>query len=346
MWTVIGHENAVSLLRRSLEKETVAHAYLLVGPAHCGKMAIAVNLAQALNCNGEEPPCGVCDSCRRILEGKHADIRVTELLRGDDSAETLARTRIGVEQVDEILHSVNLPPFEGKRKVFIIDGTEHLSIGAANRMLKTLEEPVSNVVFILLTVNEAMVPATVISRCQRIELFPLPLVTIENALVSRWCIEPVRAKLLARLSAGCLGWAVTMSQNGVLLQQRNDWLDDWLEVMEGDFDTRFSFVAKMAERYSQNRETVQQKLTLLLDWWRDVLLVKAGNASAVVNIDREDALNAIAAGYSLGQIRDCIRRIESVIVQMRQNVSAQLALEVLMLNIPERAKVNRAVHDT
>ena len=346
MWTVIGHENAVTLLRRSLEKGTVAHAYLLVGPAHCGKMTIAVNLAQALNCIGAEPPCGVCDSCRRILEGKHADIRVTELQRGDDSAETSARTRIGVEQVDEILHSVNLPPFEGKRKVFIIDGTEHLSIGAANRMLKTLEEPVSNVVFVLLTVNEAMVPATVISRCQRIELFPLPLTTIESALVSRWGIEPVRARLLARLSAGCLGWAVTMAKDGALLQQRNDWLDEWLEVMEGDFDSRFSFAAKMTERYSQNRETVQQKLTLLLDWWRDLLLVKAGNPGAVVNIDREDTLNAMAAGYTLGQIRGCIRRIESVIVQLRQNVSAQLALEVLMLNIPERAKVKREAHDT
>lgn len=346
MWTVIGHEKAVVLLRRSLEKGTVAHAYLFVGSAHVGKMTLAMNLAQALNCTGTDPPCGTCDPCRRIAEGKHADVRVTELQRGDEAAETTSRTRISVEQVDQILHSVNLPPFEGKRKVFIIDGSEHLSIGAANRMLKTLEEPVSNVVFILLTVNETMVPPTVISRCQRIELFALPLVTVENALISRWGVEPLKAKLLARLSAGCPGWAVTMAKDTALLQQRNDWLDEWLEVMEGDFDTRFAVAAKMTERYSQNRETLHQKLTLLLDWWRDVLLVKAGNADAIVNVDREDTLKEMAAVYSLGQARGFIRRIESVLTQLQQNVSPQLALEVLMLNMPERDKVKKEAHDT
>ena len=346
MWTVIGHENAVALLRRSLEKSKVAHAYLVVGPAHAGKMTLAVNLAQALNCTGPEPPCGACDSCRRIAEGKHSDVQVTEVQRGDEAGETAGKTRISVEQVDPILHSVNLPPFEGKRKVFIINGTEHLSIGAANRMLKTLEEPVSNVVFILLTVEEARVPLTVISRCQRIELFPLPISTVEDALVTRWGIESGKAKLLARLSEGCLGWAVTMAKDGTLLQQRNDWLDDWIEVLEGDFDSRFSFAAKMTERYSQNRETVQQKLALLLDWWRDILLVKADNADAIVNIDRQDVLKEMASGCTLAQIRGFIRRIESVMKQLRLNVSPQLALEVLMLNVPERAKVKKETHDT
>lgn len=345
MWTIIGHEKAVALLRRSLEKGMVAHAYFFVGPAHVGKMTLAVNLAQALNCTGTDPPCGTCDSCRRIAEAKHADVQVTELQHGDESGEATSRTRISVEQIDQILHSVNLPPFEGKRKVFVIDGAEHLSIGAANRMLKTLEEPVSNVVFILLTVTEAMVPLTVISRCQRIELFPLPIETVEQALVSRWGADPEKARLLARLSAGCLGEAVAMVKDAALQQQRSDWLDEWLDVMEGDFDARFSVAARLTERYSQNRETLQQKLTLLLDWWRDILLVKTGNADAVVNIDREDRLKEVAAAYSLTQIRGFIRRIESVLTQLRQNVSPQLALEVLMLNMPERAKVKKEARD-
>jgi DNA polymerase-3 subunit delta' len=227
---------------------------------------------------------------------------------------------------------VNLPPFEGRYKVFIIDGLEFLSIAAANRMLKTLEEPVGNVVFILLTVNEAMVPATVISRCQRIELFPLAISLIEKALMTRWSVEPEKAKLLSRLSAGCPGWAVAMSKDNALLQQRNDWLDEWLEVMEADFDRRFTFVAKMTERYAQNREIVQQKLALLLDWWRDVLLT---------NIDREDGLKETAADCNLAQIRQFIGTVESTMSQLRQNVNQQLALEVLMLNVPERGKVKK-----
>jgi DNA polymerase-3 subunit delta' len=341
MWNIIDHEVAVSFLQRSLEKGNIAHAYLFVGPVHVGKMTLAINLAQAVNCISPERPCGVCDSCRRIAEGKHADVQTIKLEQGSESGDT-GKTRISVEQIDQILHSVNLPPFEGKYKVFIIDGLEFLSIAAANRMLKTLEEPVGNVVFILLTANEAMVPATVVSRCPRIELFPIALPLIEKALIAHWDVEQEKAKLLSRLSAGCPGWAVTMAKDSALLQQRNDWLDEWLEVIEADFDRRFTFVAKMTERYTQNRETVQQKLALLLDWWRDVLLVKVGNGEAITNIDREDVLNEMVDTCNLAQIRQFIGRIESVMSQLRQNVNPQLALEVLMLNVPESGKVKRA----
>jgi DNA polymerase-3 subunit delta' len=342
MWNVIGHEAVVSLLQRGLKKGTIAHAYLFVGPAHIGKMTLAINLAQAMNCASPDRPCGVCDSCRRIAEGKHADVQTIKLEQGSETGEASGKTRISVEQIDQILHSVNLPPFEGRYKVFIIDGLEFLSIAAANRMLKTLEEPVGNVVFILLTANEAMVPATVVSRCQRIELFPLALSLIEKALITRWNVEPEKAKLLSRLSAGCPGWAVTMSHDSGLLQQRNDWLDEWLEVMEADFDRRFTFVTKITERYTQNREIVQQRLALLLDWWRDVLLTKTGNGEAITNIDREDALKEMAVGCNLAQIRQFIGTVESTMSQLRQNVNPQLALEVLMLNVPERGKVKRA----
>ncbi len=341
MWNIIDHETAVSFLKRSLEKGTIAHAYLFAGPAHIGKMTLAINLAQALNCSSAERPCSVCDSCLRITAGKHADVQTIKLEQGSESGESVSKTRISVEQVDQILHSVNLPPFEGKYKVFIIDGLEFLSIAAANRLLKTLEEPIGSVVFILLTTNEAMVPATVISRCQRVELFPVATSLIEKELIARWNVEPEKARLLSRLSAGCPGWAVTMSHDTQLLQQRNDRLDEWIEIMDADFDLRFTFVAKMTERYAQNRDIVQQKLTLLRDWWRDVLLVKSGNNEAVTNIDRKDMLQKFADTCNLTRIRQFIGSVESTITQLHQNVNPQLALEVLMLNIPERGKVKR-----
>jgi DNA polymerase-3 subunit delta' len=341
MWNIINHEVAVSYLKRSLEKG-IAHAYLFVGPAHIGKMTLAINLAQALNCLApEERPCGICDSCLRIASGKHADVQIIKLEQGSETGESSSKTRISVEQVDQILHSVNLPPFEGKYKVFIIDGVDFLSIGAANRLLKTLEEPARNIVFILLTTNESMVPATVISRCQRIELFPVALPLIEKELVARFNVEPEKAKLLSRLSTGSPGWAVTMSRDSQALQQRNDWLDEWLEIMEADLDTRFTFVTKLTERYTQNREILQQKLDLLRDWWRDVLLVKSGNEDTITNLDREDTLRQFADSNTLEQIRQLISEIESTISHLRQNVNPQLALEFLMLNIPERGKVKR-----
>jgi DNA polymerase III subunit delta' len=338
MFNVVGHENVVALLKKSLEKGAVSHAYLLVGPPHVGKMTLAINLAQALNCGAEDRPCGACESCKRIAEGKHADIQIVEMQKAGEG-ETAAKTRVSVEQVSEILHSVNLAPFEGQRKVFIFDGFENLSIAAANRMLKTLEEPVSNVVFILLTANEALVPITIVSRCQRLELFPLPFEQVEKSLIDRWGIGPVKAKLLARLSAGCLGWAVTMAQDESLLQQRNDWLDRWLEIIDADMDTRFTFAAKTGEKYAQNRETVQQKLVLLRDWWRDVLLVKVGNSGAIINVDREDTLKERADRHSLTDIRQLLQGVQSAIEQLKRNVNHQLVLEVLMLNLPERGKV-------
>jgi DNA polymerase III subunit delta' len=341
VWNIIGHEAAVFFLQRGLEKNTTAHAYLFVGPAHIGKMTLAINLAQAVNCNSNERPCGICDSCRRISESKHADIQTIKLEQGDEAGEITGKTRISVEQIDQILHSVNLPPFEGRYKVFIIDGLEFLSIAAANRMLKTLEEPIGNVIFILLAANEAMVPATIVSRCQRIELFPVALSTIEKALVTRWKVEPEKARLLSRLSAGCPGWAVTMIQNDALLQQRNEWLDEWLEIMENDMNRRFTFVAKMTEKYFQNRETVQQRLVLLLGWWRDVLLVKVGNTEAIINVDRVEKLEETAATSNLMQIRHFISSLESTLSQLHQNVNPQLALEFLMLNVPERGKVKK-----
>ncbi len=340
MWTVIGHEKAVALLTRSLEKGITSHAYLIVGPQHVGKMTLAVNLAQALNCEktGAERPCQECEPCRRIRDGKHSDIQIVQM-QAMGEGETAAKTRIGVEQVDQILHSVNLPPFEGKRKVFIFDGFEHTSIGASNRMLKTLEEPVSTAVFTLLTSDESRVPATIASRCQRIELFPLPLRQVEDALVGRWHVDPEKARLLARLSGGCLGLAVTMAQDEAPLRQRNEWLDEWFEMFDSDLDARFIFAARISDKFSQNRQPLLERLTLLRDLVRDVLLVRAGNAEAITNVARIDAISRLASAHNLGSSRRLVPAAPPTTDRLNRNVNPQLAIEVLMLNMRERGKV-------
>jgi len=195
MWQVIGQTRVVSLLQHSLEKGSLAHAYLFTGPPHVGKMTLALNLAQAVNCESAEPPCGECDSCQKIALAKHADIQIIGLNYNGNSTKAKPRTEISIEQIRQLQHSVSLPPFEGRYKVFIIDGAELLSIEAANCLLKTLEEPVGKAIFILLTTNERLLPATVISRCQRLELLPLATAEVETALNQRG-IEPQQAKLL------------------------------------------------------------------------------------------------------------------------------------------------------
>lgn len=332
MWQVIGQTRAVSLLQRSLETDSLAHAYLFIGPARIGKMTLALNLAQALNCQSARPPCGECPSCQKIISGKHADVQAT-ILNAEGSED--ARTKIGVSQVDDIQRAVSLPPFEGKRKVFIIDGAEMFSIGAANRLLKTLEEPPGNAVFILLTIDDKLVPPTIVSRCQRIELTLTPPVQIEDALKEKWAVEPEKAKLLSRLAHGCPGWAVAAANDVAIFQQRNETLEKMLDIIEADAEERFSYAARTAEQFGKNRQPVYAQLELWLDWWRDLLLVKTGSGVNVTNVDKMETLDSLAGGLTLGQIRSFIHSIRFSGDALRRNANAKLALEVLMLDIPE-----------
>jgi len=335
VWQVIGQNRAVSLLKRSLETNSLAHAYLFAGPAHVGKMTLAINLAQALNCEATEVPCGECGPCLKIASNGHSDVQVT-LLNDEMSEEN--RARIGVSKIEEIQHSASLPPFEGKCKVFIIDGAEYLSTGAANRLLKILEEPEDNVVFILLTIDERLLLSTVISRCQRIELLPMPVNKIEEFLNKNRGIGYEKARLLARLSHGCPGWAISADNDDNLIQQRAEWLDRLLDITGGDSEERFALAAQLATQFGKNRESVLQRLDLWLEWWRDLLLIKAGLMDDVTNIDRIKLLTEASETYTFTEIRAFIQSIRAAGEQLRKNANPRLALEVLMLDVPEMRK--------
>jgi len=338
MWQLVGQDRAVTLLQRNLEQGVVAHAYLLVGPPHVGKMTLALELAQALNCEAAEPPCGECDPCQKVASGKHADVQVIGVNSNGNSNDK-PRTEISIEQVREMQHSSSLPPFEGKHKVFIIDGAELMSNEAANCLLKTLEEPSEGVIFILLTANDSFLPDTVVSRCQRLELRPIPTSQVETALGERRSLESAKTELLSRLCHGRLGWALTAADDDSLLERRDQLVEKLLEVMRGDNEQRFDYVAQLAAQFGKNRLSVQEVLDLWLDWWRDLLLIKLGSSGTITNIDHEAELAEMSQGYSLPQIRAFINSIQAVGEQLGQNANPRLTLEVLVLSIPGRSAV-------
>jgi DNA polymerase-3 subunit delta' len=338
MWQVIGQSKAVELLRRSLESERLSHAYLFVGQPHVGKTTLAINLAQALNCEQEARPCGQCRSCLHIAAGNHPDVQLIGRLPGTEPGEAGIKKEISIAQIKEIQRSAGLQPYEGRHRVFIIDGAEYLNEDSANCLLKTLEEPPPKVLFILLTVNDGRLLPTIVSRCQRVELFPLPASVIEQALIEQWQVAPEKARVLSRLCRGSIGWAVSASRDESLVQERSQRLDELLGLNNASLDQRFAFAARLAAQFSKSRDSVEEALELWLGWWRDVLLTREECTQFIINIDRETVLRSHAECYSLAGIRGFMEAIREAVVQLGQNANPRLVLEVLMLSIPNKGE--------
>jgi DNA polymerase-3 subunit delta' len=336
MCNVIGQPKAVELLRHSLESGRLAHAYLFVGQPHVGKTTLAINLAQALNCEQGIEPCGQCRSCLRIAAGKHADVQIIRRLPDTGSGEAGPKKEISIGQIRELQQAAGLQPYEGKHRVFIIDSAEHLNEESANCLLKTLEEPPPEVLIILLAANDARLLPTIVSRCQRVELLPVPANTIEQELVEHRQIEPDKARAFSRLCRGGIGWAISASLNERLPQERSLRLNELQELVTASLDKRFDFATKLAAQFNKNRDSVEGVLRLWLDWWRDLLLVKEGCAEFITNVDQWVTLVQHSESYNVAEIRHFIEAIRAALSQLEQNANPRLVLEVLMLSIPNR----------
>lgn len=325
MWQVVGHKWAVDLLKRALASGRVAHAYLLTGPPQIGKRSLALNFAQALNClsdNNEEKPCGQCLACSKIAHGNHPDVQIIE---GEGGT-------LKIDQMRTLRHEASLSPLEGRWKVYIIRQMEQATAEAANCLLKTLEEPPSNVILMLTASEaEALLP-TIVSRCQVLNLRPLATETVQRSLQERWEVDAERAQLLARLSGGRLGWAVTASQNDAILARREKHLDEMMELLGQGRVERLEYTQQL----SRNPESVPELLHLWLSWWRDLLLAASGSSVGITNVDREDTLRIQTQRYSLGQVRDFVEALRAAAWRLERNANTRLTLEVLLLSLPAR----------
>jgi DNA polymerase-3 subunit delta' len=335
MWRTAGQDRIIGFLTDSITRRSLAHAYLLVGPPHVGKMALALDLASALNCNEGTPPCGSCRACQRIQQGKYPDVIVIDKYAGRDQKDRRKASEIGIDMVRELLQrGSSLPPYEGHYKVFIIDDADLMSAEAANCLLKTLEEPPQYVIILLLTSQENALLPTVVSRCQRFELKPVAVAEIESRLQTFDGLNPNKIKLLSRLSGGCLGWAISALSDDSYLQSRDLRLSEFASLLTRSWSDRLSYIQQLPS----DRNRVEEVIKLWLSWCRDVMLLKYNCEEAITNLDKINDIKSWANMLTILEIKEFINSLNRMLVNLSYNANLHLLFEVIMLDMPKKEK--------
>ena len=200
---LIGQEPMVQTLANAIRRDRLAHAFLMTGVRGVGKTSTARLIAKALNCIGPDgqggptiDPCGVCEPCVAIAEGRHIDV-----------IEMDAASHTGIDDVREIIEAVRYAAVSARYKIYIIDEVHMLSRQAFNGLLKTLEEPPAHVKFLFATTEVEKLPVTVLSRCQRFDLkrIPAPLLAEHFAMICRAEGVAAEAEALAMIAAAAEG---------------------------------------------------------------------------------------------------------------------------------------------
>ncbi|MEO5612821.1 MAG: DNA polymerase III subunit gamma/tau, partial [Sphingomicrobium sp.] len=238
---LIGQDAMVTTLGNAIARGRIAHAFLLTGVRGVGKTSTARLVAKALNCIGPDgqsgptiEPCGVCEHCVAITEGRHIDV-----------IEMDAASHTGVDDVREIIEAVRYASVSARYKIYIIDEVHMLSKSAFNALLKTLEEPPEHVKFLFATTEVAKVPVTVLSRTQRFDLRRIPADKLVNHFAEIARLEAVEAEpealaMIARAAEGSardglsiLDQAIALGSGSVSADQVRDMLGLADQLVEG-----------------------------------------------------------------------------------------------------------------
>ena len=341
MFRTVGHDKAVRALTRALDNDGIAHAYLLAGPPQVGKMTLAMDIARAVNCLADEQPnmfgetepkpCNTCGPCDRITRGLHTDVRVVGL--GQDSRGR-TQTLISIDQVREVQREASLRPSEGRYRVFVIDRAEYLSQGAATALLKTLEEPPDQVIFILAATDSDRMLPTISSRCQTYKLRPVLQSVIADHLRSEHGAEEETANEIARLSEGRVGWAIGAAADPSVLEAIEEKVATVESVVRAGLETRFEYAEKLARAFTRDRDAVRDELAVWLEWWRDMMVVKAGLPRYVKHLAQLDTFQEGAAKVTVEEVAKAVSAVEETARWLDRNANARLALDNMMLAMP------------
>lgn len=286
---MVGQKVISTTLRQAVESGKISHAYLFSGPRGTGKTSAAKIFAKAMNCpnqvDGE--PCNHCDICRDITNGSLEDV-----------IEIDAASNNGVDEIREIRDKSTYAPSRATYKVYIIDEVHMLSTGAFNALLKTLEEPTENVVFILATTELHKIPATILSRVQRFEFKSIKQGAIKEHLASilekeGLTFDDEALTIISRRAEGGMRDALSILDQALSLSADNNISQSVAEEITGSIGLTAldSFVASVRnqdttkalsnlETLFDNGKSMSRFATDLLEYFRDLLIVKAGGENS------------------------------------------------------------------
>ena len=282
---LVGQEVVAKTLRQAVEQEKISHAYLFSGPRGTGKTSVAKIFAKAMNCpnqvDGE--PCNNCYICQAVTEGSLEDV-----------IEMDAASNNGVDEIREIRDKSTYAPSLARYKVYIIDEVHMLSTGAFNALLKTLEEPTQNVVFILATTELHKIPATILSRVQRFEFKSIKTQDIKEHIYhilekENISSEPEAVEIIARRAEGGMRDALSILDQALSLTQGNELTTAISEEITGTISLSAldDYVAALSQQdvpkaldslnlLFENGKSMTRFVTDLLQYLRDLLVVQTG----------------------------------------------------------------------
>lgn len=322
---ILGHEEIISHLQNAIRLKKISHAYILDGEEGAGKNLLAQTFAQTLQCEkGEVSPCGICRSCKQAISGNQPDIiRVEHRNAGS----------IGVEDIrEQLCGDIQIRPYASPYKIYIVDEAEKMTVQAQNALLKTIEEPPSYGVILLLTTNsEAFLP-TILSRCVTLKLRP-----VKDDLVRRYLMEELRvpdyqADLCTAFARGNVGRARALA----LSEHFGELKDHAIHLVRHMNDMELWEITEAIRKVADYKADINDYLDLLVLWYRDVLLFKATRqVDGLIFSEEINYISFQASRISYEGLEQIIEALEKAKVRLKANVNFELAMELLLLTIKE-----------
>lgn len=326
-WHIYGHDWAVDFLRRGLLNGRTRHAYLITGTRSVGKLTLAQNFAMSLNCQHDElsaHPCFQCKACKSTLSGNNPDLIYSQV---DESG------RLKIDEVRRVTRLLALKPYASRYRVAIFDDFDMASPQSQDALLKTLEEPASYAVLILIAQSTDRVLSTITSRSQIIPLRPVPLEIVKQHLLTQGA-EAGRADLIARLSSGRMGWALEALSDADVLTFRDDMLNMLQEIIAGNRVERMKISDQVSRKLGRDKPLLRYVLEIWQTYWRDVLLETYDSPVKPCNSDRKDEIRTLVLSLDPEQAYQAMDATQRALKALDTNANVRLVLDVLFLDYP------------